>query len=91
MLEVRVQLLRIAEVLSRHEPRLREARPPARAQQCLRPSADPVAPRALLELGDPVVLAAEGDEVADGWVVAPLDWRGLDPRAAGRRRARFAR
>lgn len=73
MLQVRVQLFGVAEVLRRDEPLLDEARPPAPAEERLPAAAEVVGRAAGLELGDAVVLAAEGDEGVDGRGVAALD------------------
>lgn len=42
-------------------------------QEGFRATTNKVAPAAFLELGDAVVLAAEGDEVTDGRVIASFD------------------
>ena len=73
MLEVRLQIFHIAIVLRGHELRLDEIAPRLRLEEALPAIAQPVVRVALLELGDAVVLRAEGDEAGDGRVVAALD------------------
>ena len=73
VLKIRVQLLRVPEVLCGDDARLHEICPRAGAQQRLCGVTEPVAQPAGLELRDAVVLAAKGDEVVHGRLVASLD------------------
>lgn len=73
-LEVLGQIVRVPEVLRRDQPSLHELRPRAELEQRIGALADQIGGVGTgLEVADAVVLAAEGDEVVDGGVVAALD------------------
>lgn len=71
--EVAVEVGGVAEVLGGHEARLHEGGPGVAVEQGHGAAAEPVAGLAGAVVDDAVVLAAEGDEAADGGRVAALD------------------
>lgn len=83
VLQVGVVVLRVAEVLGRDEARLDHVAPGVEAQQGHGALAQPVGVAAVAELGDAVVLAAEGDQTADGREVATLDIAAQELAALG--------
>lgn len=73
VLEVGVEVGRVAEVLGGDEIALHDVAPRAALQQAVPGAADPVAVGAVLEFADAVVLAAEGEEVGHPRPVAAFD------------------